>query len=462
MAPDATRPPHARRGTPRAVIALTLAAALGIPASLLGAILVATPLLKPPTIDAALHRWLGIAEPRSWPWRPAVQAVALAVLALVVLGGAGAFSGAISWYERRVAGRMQSRIGPNRAGFLGFFVWMADGLKFLLKEDLVPADADAFLFRAAPYFVMTGFGLTFVVLPFGHSLIVADLDVGIFYATSVTALVVVGILVSGWASNSKWALFGGMRSAAQIISYEIPAGVALFVPVAMAGTLSMQGIVRAQGGYPWEWFALRNPAALVGFFIFFISQLAEANRTPFDLPEAESELVAGYLSEYSGFRFALFFLAEWGSIGVLSALSVTLFLGGWQVPGVSADRIDALRGGGALPAAAWWLWNAASLAVFAAKSLALCNVVIWLRWTLPRIRIDQMTALSWKYLVPAAFTCFAFTLLWQLAVQAAPVIERGCGYGLSGLAVALAALFGWQVWQNLRSVRGGRVDLTNW
>src|SRR5690349_15150529 len=363
--------------TTRAMIAVTLAAAVGIPTLILGAILFLTPLLKPATIDAALGF-----GPHTSAWaRGLAYALALMVLAFLMVNFGAIFSGVISWYERRVAGRIQSRIGPNRAGFAGFFVWVADAVKMILKEDLVPADADSLLFRAAPYFVLVGFALTFVVLPFGHSLVVTDLDVGIFYVTSVTALVVLGILVSGWSSNSKWALFGGMRSAAQVISYEIPAGLAIFVPVTMAGTLSMQGIIRAQGGMPWEWFIFRNPAAFIAFFILFTSQLAEANRTPFDLPEAESELVAGYLSEYSGFRFAIFFLAEWGNIWVLSAISTTLFLGGWQIPGVSAEAIDAVRGANALPSLAWYGWQAVSMLVFIAKCAVLSNVVVWLRWT---------------------------------------------------------------------------------
>jgi NADH-quinone oxidoreductase subunit H len=332
----------------------------------------------------------------------------------------------------------------------------------LLKEDLIPAQADALLFRAAPYFVVTGFALTFVVLPFGHSLIVSDLNVGIFYVTSVTALVVVGILLSGWASNSKWALFGGMRAAAQVISYEIPAGISIFIPIAMAGTLSMQGIIRAQGGLPWEWFVFRNPAAFIAFFILFTSQLAEANRTPFDLPEAESELVAGYLSEYSGFRFALFFLVEWGNIWVLSAIVTTLFLGGWQVPFVSAEHIDSLRGTGVLPASAWWAWNAVSMAVFTAKTIALCNLVIWLRWTLPRVRVDQMMGLCWKYLVPAAFACFVFTLFWELAVAVVPRIELVSGVGFTMVAVVLTVLFARRVRQNVQAVQGDKFDLSNW
>jgi NADH-quinone oxidoreductase subunit H len=272
----------------------------------------------------------------------------------------------------------------------------------------------------------------------------------------------VGILLSGWSSNSKWALFGGMRSAAQVISYEIPAGLAIFVPVLMAGTLSMQGIIRAQGGFPWEWFAFRNPAAFVSFFILFTSQLAEANRTPFDLPEAESELVAGYLSEYSGFRFALFFLAEWGNIWVLSAVSTTLFLGGWQVPGLSATAIDALRGDAPVPAGAWWAWNAVSLVVFTAKTFTLCNVVVWLRWTLPRIRVDQMMSLCWKYLVPLGFVCFVFTLFWMLAAARFPHLEGTTGVALTLAVILLAVLFGLRVRQNIHAVLGDKFDLSNW
>jgi len=448
--------PYQPKSTPKVIVAVTLAAAVGIPALLLGLILLLTPILQPATIDAALAA-AGLEGHRT-----AAYVGALAVLALLMVNFGAIFSGVISWYERRIAGRMQSRIGPNRAGFAGFFVWIADAVKLLLKEDLVPAEADSVLFRAAPYFVLVGFALTFVVLPFGHSLVVADLNVGIFYVTSVTALVVVGILISGWSSNSKWALFGGMRSAAQVISYEIPAGVAIFIPVAMAGTLSMQGIIRAQGGLPWEWFIFRNPAAFIAFFILFTSQLAEANRTPFDLPEAESELVAGYLSEYSGFRFALFFLAEWGNIWVLSAVATTLFLGGWQIPFVSAEYVDGVRGSGILPAAAWWGWNAVSMVVFVLKAIVLSNVVVWLRWTLPRIRVDQMMALCWKYLVPGAFACFVFTLFWELAVGVAPGVEVVTGVGLTVFATVLALLFFRRVRLNIQAVQGDKFDLSNW
>ena len=214
--------------------------------------------------------------------------------AMLVFGGIVVFvfilpiAGITTWVERRVAGRIQSRIGPNRTGPAGFLQWLADGIKSVLKEDIVPAAADVPLFKLAPYVVITGFVAAFVVVPFGGPLIIADLNVGILYLTAVTALVVVGILMAGWASNNKWSLLGGIRSAAQIVSYEIPAGLSFLPVVMLAGTLSMQGIIRHQGWAPWTWHVFDNPFTFLAFFIFFVSALAEGNRTPFDLPEAES------------------------------------------------------------------------------------------------------------------------------------------------------------------------------
>jgi NADH-quinone oxidoreductase subunit H len=282
-----------------------------------------------------------------------------------------------------------------------------------------------------------------------------------FFLVAVTALVVVGILLAGWSSNSKWALFGGMRSAAQVVSYELPAGVAVMVPVAMAGTLSMQGLIRAQGPWPWQWFVFTNPFALVAFLIFFVSQLAEGNRTPFDLPEAESELVAGYLSEYSSFRFALYFLVEFGNLWVMAAVAVTLFLGGWQVPGTTQATFDAARGAGPLPAAAWWGLQVASLVVFVVKTFVVLNVIVWIRWTLPRIRVDQMMNLCWKHLVPFAFASFVATLLWMILVAQVPAVATVTGIVSTAAFVVLLALFLRQTKANISAV-GDKVDLTNW
>jgi NADH-quinone oxidoreductase subunit H len=273
--------------------------------------------------------------------------------------------------------------------------------------------------------------------------------------------VVVGILLAGWSSNSKWALFGGMRSAAQVVSYEIPAGLAIMVPILMAGTLSMQGIIRAQGAWPWEWFVFTNPAGTVAFAIFFISQLAEGNRTPFDLPEAESELVAGYLSEYSGFRFAIYFLVEFGNLWVMAAISTTLFLGGWQIPGVGPETYAAALGTGPLPGAAWWGLQVLSMVVMVVKTLVVLNIIVWVRWTLPRIRIDQMMNLCWKWLVPFAFATFVFTLLWQVLVARAPALSTISGVVLFGAFLVVTAIFVRQTRANIAAA-GDHVDLSNW
>jgi NADH-quinone oxidoreductase subunit H len=252
-----------------------------------------------------------------------------------------------------------------------------------------------------------------------------------------------------------------MRSAAQVISYEIPAGVAIMVPILMAGTLSMQGIIRAQGPWPWQWFIFTNPFALVAFVIFFIAQLAEGNRTPFDLPEADSELVAGYLSEYSSFRFALYFLVEFGNLWVMAAVAVTLFFGGWQVPGTTAETFRNAFGAGPLPGAAWWGLQLASLVVFVVKTFLLLNVIVWIRWTLPRIRVDQMMTLCWTYLVPFAFVSFVGTLLWQILVAQVPAVASITGIAMTALFVLVAALFLKQTKANISAV-GDRVDLSHW
>ena len=448
------------QGNPRTKLLVTIAVGLALPVILFGAVLALTTIAKPEPVAAFVQNVLG-KDPATWPFTGLVYGLAAALLSFMILNFGAVIAATTIWWEMRVSSRMQSRIGYNRVGAGGFFQWIADAVKLLLKEDLIPADADKLLFRAAPYFVFAGFGLIFVALPFGESVIASDLNIGIFYITAVTALVVVGILLAGWSSNSKWALFGGMRSAAQVISYEIPAGISVMVPIAMAGTLSMQGIIRAQGAWPWQWFVFTNPAALVAFLIFFIAQLAESNRPPFDLPEAESELVAGYLAEYSAFRYAIFFLVEFGNVWIMSAIAVTLFFGGWQVPGIGADTYAAARGAGALPAPAWWGLQVASMVVFTLKTFVIMNLVIWIRWTFPRIRVDQMMNLCWKYLVPGAFATFVATLLWQILVASVPVAATVSGVALSALALVALVQMLRLAKQNVEA-GGDRVDLSNW
>ena len=329
-----------------------------------------------------------------------VYAIVIILVAFSVLSFFVApLAGVTSWLERRVWARIQSRVGPNRVGPQGILQWVADGIKNLLKEDIIPAQADRKLFALAPYVVFVGFLATFVVIPFGSRLIVADLNIGILYILAITSLVVVGILMAGWSSNNKWSLLGGMRSAAQIVSYEIPAGLAVLTIIFTAGTLSMQGIIAQQGWAPWQWYLFRSPFTFVAFFLFFTAALAEGNRTPFDIPEAESELVAGYVTEYSGMRFLFFFFAEWGNLYVIGAVATTLFLGGWQIPPVTDNPI--LRG-------------LLEFTVFFLKSYLWVIVAMWIRATLPRVRVDQLMSLCWKYMVPLAFMCLLGTAIWML------------------------------------------------
>jgi len=461
MTANAAPTPYAPKRTARSVVLITLAVGFALPVVLFGALHVLSPHTKPAMLGAVVDALGGNFAALSRTEQLLAYGVGAGLLGFMLLNFGAIISGTTVWWEMRVSSRMQSRIGYNRVGAGGFFQWIADAVKLLLKEDLVPAEADSILFRAAPYFVLTGFALTFVVLPFGESLIAADLNVGIFYMVAVTALVVVGILLAGWSSNSKWALFGGMRSAAQVISYEIPAGVAIMIPVLMAGTLSMQGIIRQQGAWPWQWFIFTNPFAVVAFVIFFIAQLAEGNRTPFDLPEAESELVAGYLSEYSSFRFALYFLVEFGNLWVMAAVAVTLFFGGWQVPFAGPEVFAAARGTGPLPGLGWWGLEVLSMAVFVVKTLLVLNLIVWIRWTLPRIRIDQMMTLCWKYLVPFAFVAFVATLLWVMLVARVPEVATASGIALTVAAAVMAAFFLRQTKANISAV-GDRVDLSNW
>jgi NADH-quinone oxidoreductase subunit H len=292
------------------------------------------------------------------------------------------------WLERKVSAHMQDRLGPMYVG--GWHGWsqtIADALKLLLKEDIVPAATDRVLYKMAPFIVFLGAFAAFVVLPFGASSVVSDLNIGILYILAVSSLAVVGIMMAGWASNSKYSLYGGMRSVAQIVSYEIPAALSIMTVVILVGSLSMQEIVNAQKGGIQNWFLFRNPFTFVAFLIYFLSSLAEVNRTPFDIPEAESELVAGYHTEYSGMRFAFFFLAEYANMIVVAGVATTLFLGGWtQV--LPESLVPPFVPGPIL---------------FFLKAMVLIFLQMWLRWSLPRLRVDQLMYVCWKVLLPASF-----------------------------------------------------------
>ncbi len=358
---------------------------------------------------------------------------------LIALTFASLFAGITSWYERRIAGRMQSRIGPNRVGYQGFLQWLADGLKCWFKEDIIPKDTDSILFRIAPYFVFTGVLCTFVVIPFSPTIVGSDMNVGLVYVIAITALVVAGILMAGWASNSKWTLLGGIRSAAQMISYEIPVALSLIAVIVSAGTLSLQKIIENQGGAPYNWYIFHNPATFVAFFIYFISALAEGNRTPFDLPEAESELVAGYNTEYSGMRFLFFLFAEWMNLYVIGAIATAVFLGGWRIPGISYEvQVSSI-----------WL-QILGFVIFLIKALFVVNIIIWLRWTLPRLRIDQLMIMCYKYLIPISVFTILTSIIFTIVFHYLPLIAFATKIILFALSVIILVYFGYRVYYNVK------------
>jgi NADH-quinone oxidoreductase subunit H len=363
------------------------------------------------------------------------------VCVLMFAGFFAPLAAILVFVERRVAGRMQSRVGPNRVGPQGILQSVADGIKLLLKEDIIPDNADKPLFRIAPYLVFLGVFMSFVVIPFSSKVVVADFDISIFYLLAVESLVVVGVVMSGWASNNKWSLLGGMRAAAQIISYEVPVSMTVLMIVMMTGSMSVQGIIGAQGAWPWEWNLFHTPFTFVGFFILFTGSLAEGNRTPFDIPEAESELVSGYNTEYSGFRFSIFFLAEFANIYLIGALSTILFLGGWQ----AMPLVNALG----LAGTGWQ--HLIEFATFFTKVSVLMFIVIQLRWTLPRVRIDQLMGLCWKYLVPACFVNLLVMALWQVVVVSLPpIVPQMISYVMAALGGVALAYFFWRVKYHLQ------------
>jgi len=278
------------------------------------------------------------------------------------------------WWERKISALIQNRMGPMIVGWHGALQTPADMLKLLLKENIVPSGIDKLSWWLAPFFVVVPAVMAFVTIPFSDKFIVHDLNIGILFVTSITSVCVLGIFMAGWGSNNKYSLLGGMRSAAQIISYEVPLLLSVVLIVMEAGTLSMQEIIRAQEH---GWFILKPNLALA-FLIYLISATAEVNRVPFDIPEAESELGAGYHTEYTGMKFAMFFLAEYTNLVIISAVTATLFLGGWQGP--------------ILPPVVWFLL----------KVYGVVFLLMWVRWTLPRVRMDQMMGFAWKFLTPVA------------------------------------------------------------
>ena len=300
---------------------------------------------------------------------------------------------------------MQSRLGPMEAGPYGTLQLLADGLKFIQKEDIFPEKADRTVFALAPLVVLVSTFLIYVVVPTGPDAVVAQLDVGIFYALAVSSLSVVGILMAGWASANKYALMGGLRAAGQLIAYELPLVLAVMGVVIQAGTLDLQKIVAAQAhGEIFGWGGIGNPFILtqfVGFFIFLVAVQAETTQPPFDMPVAESEIVGGYQVEYTGFRFLFFFMGEFGTAFAFAALAAVLFLGGWALPWGDITH---------------WGFNIAGPVIMLVKVLAVSALIFWFRFTYPRLREDQLQRLAWKFLIPLSLVNIVVTGIFKVVL----------------------------------------------
>ena len=318
------------------------------------------------------------------------------------------------YIERKVAAFMQDRLGPMEVGIFGFKggkkFWggigqtIADAMKLLFKEDIMPAKADKALMLLAPFIIFVGAFVTFIAIPLSDAIVISDFNIGLFYIMAMSSVGVIGIILAGWSSNKKWSLYGAMRSAAQIISYEIPIGLTLLLVVLTVGSLNLGEIVAWQSEN--RWFIFHSPFTFVAFFIYYISVVAETNRTPFDIPEAESELVAGWMTEYSGFKWAIFFLSEYANMLIVSFVAAIVFLGGWLSPFAMFNIFpEYLRFADGPFIGVFWLF---------VKAIFLVFVMMWFRWTFPRLRVDQLMYLCWKVFIPFCLLNLFFVSVWEL------------------------------------------------
>ncbi len=329
------------------------------------------------------------------------------IIAVIPLGFVTLYALVAILGELKIASWVQDRLGPMRTGWKGVLQPLAEVIKLLQKEDITPTNVNRPLFNTAPFVVFIGSFAAFAVIPFSSKFIPADLNVGLFYIFAVSSFGVIGILMGGWSSNNKYSMLGAIRSASQMISYEIPMALSIIAIATLSSSLNMNKIIEMQSGGFWDWNILGGngpilkivfiPFLLVLFIVYFIGSLAETNRTPFDIPEGESEIVGGYHTEYSGMKFAMFFFAEYANMFVVSSLVTVMFFGGWQSPFGSFlnDPISQV----------FW---------FVIKAMFFVFVQIWLRWTLPRVRVDQLMYITWKVMLPFAFVAFLGVAFWSM------------------------------------------------
>jgi NADH-quinone oxidoreductase subunit H len=393
--------------------------------------------------------WSSLTSSAYWPF--IIAAIAVFLLINFMLIGA-IFS---VWLERKVSARIQDRLGPTRVG--GKYGWLqtlADGMKLLVKEDIIPASADQMLFRMAAYVALVGSFLAFVALPWGNGVVAVDMNIAVFYMLAVMSTEVFGVILAGYGSGSKWSLFGGMREAAQVVSYEVPMAICVLIPVIVAGTMNLSAIARQQTGIwewqqtglLWDWYVFHDPFTFGAFWTYFTCATASCKRAPFDLAEAESELVAGFHTEFSGFRWLILFMAEYGSMFAVSGIATLLFLGGWNTGLVPGDpsvllgrATDNLLGNETL---GFVIGNVLNVLVFITKGFLLVFVMMWVRWTLPRLRIDQVMMTCLKYLLPISCVLLLGVSLWQVAMPGVVLTW----FKIPMFVVCLLGT-GWAVWK---------------
>ncbi len=345
------------------------------------------------SITRTIHEWLYATLPPTWALLS--ECVIVILLAIALFAALGLV---LVLMERKVAAHIQIRLGPNRVGPGGMFQTVADTLKLILKEGLVPDAADKFLFNLAPFLVMMVAMLLLAPIAFAKGFQIWDINIGVLYISAISSLSVIGVLMAGWASNNKYSLLGAMRSGAQIVSYELSAGLSILTIVVLSGSLQISDIIASQQT-GW-WLFKGHIPVIISFVIFIIAVTAETNRAPFDMAEAESELTAGFHTEYSGMRFALFFLAEYINIFIVCAIGATLFLGGWMPLHIGHwEGFNHLMD--YIPSSVW----------FFGKTFFLIFLIMWFRWTFPRLRIDQLLNLEWKYLLPISMINLIFVTL---------------------------------------------------
>jgi NADH-quinone oxidoreductase subunit H len=371
---------------------------------------------------------------------PIIASGVVAIIQALLLIGFVAISAIFFiWLERKVAGRIQDRLGPTRVG--GKFGWLqtiADGIKLLVKEDLIPAEADRVLFRLGPYVAFCGSYAAFIALPFAKDWVAMPLSIsiGVFFMLAVMSTEVFGVILAGYGSASKWALFGAMREAAQVVSYEVPMAICVLVPVIVAGTMNLNTIAQNQEGFLYNWYLFRDPFTFAAFWTYFTCATASCKRAPFDLAEAESELVAGFHTEYSGLRWSFFFMAEYASMFAVSGIATLLFLGGWNTGLLWFDLSDTVLG---------VFGNVLNVAVFILKAWLLVFLMMWVRWTLPRLRIDQVMMTCLKYLLPISCVLLLGVGMWEVFFR--PYVGPYFRYAATALSVLYLA---WVIWKLIK------------